>query len=197
MALRALIISSISFTKCLHKLFNSANSPSNKPCWNGYKPWGTPRSTDSPDLTLGEPHAERGSCEDVILAERLREALGRINPALPAEALEDPFRKATRPQSPGLVESNRRFHQMLVDGVDVEYEADWRILHDKAWLIDYQDLANNDWLALNQFTVVEHKRTRRPDVVIFINGLPLVLIELKNPADEEATTQERDATRNG
>lgn len=141
-----------------------------------------------PDLAPGEPHAERGSYEDVILTQRLREALARINPTLPAEALEDAFRKATRPESPSLIESNRRFHHMLVDGVDVEYEADGRIIHDKAWLIDYQDLANNDWLALNQFTVVEHKRTRRPDVVIFINGLPLVVIELKNPADEDATT---------
>ncbi|MDA8086723.1 MAG: type I restriction endonuclease subunit R [Nitrospiraceae bacterium] len=124
---------------------------------------------------------------DVVLAGRLREALKTINPNIPGEAIEDAIRKVTRTESPSLVENNRRFHRMLTDGVDVSYMADGREIHDKVWLVDIDDLANNDWLAVNQFTIVEGQKNRRPDILIFINGLPLAVIELKNPADEKAT----------
>jgi type I restriction enzyme R subunit len=141
-----------------------------------------------PDLAPGEISAERLSFGDVVLVGRLREALGRINASIPADALEDAIRKLTRAESPSLVENNRRFHKFLTDGVPVEYHGpDGRVVHDQAWLIDFAEPANNDWLALNQFTIIENQRNRRPDIVVFVNGLPLAVIELKNLADEDAT----------
>ena len=118
----------------------------------------------------------------------LRQALVRLNPDLPAEALEDAYRKLTRTDAPSLVERNRAVHRMLVDGVTVEYRrADGSIAGAQAQVIDFDTPDNNDWLAVNQFTVAEGQQTRRPDVVLFVNGLPLAVIELKNPADENAT----------
>jgi type I restriction enzyme R subunit len=141
-----------------------------------------------PDLAPGAPAAERASYAGVVLVERLRQALARLNPALPAEAREDALRKLLHPDNPGLVEANRRVHGFLVEGVPVEYRApDGRVVYDAARLLDFDDPAANDWLAVNQFTVVEQGRTRRPDVVVFVNGLPLAVIELKDPADERAT----------
>ena len=139
------------------------------------------------DIAPGEPAAEREDYGAVILAERVKEALRRINPHVPPEALEDAFRKGTRPASPSLVGNNRAFHKMLADGVEVEYRAEGRIKGDKVWLIDFEKIDNNDWLAVNQFTIVENHINRRPDVVIFVNGLPLAVIELKNAADAKAT----------
>jgi len=143
-----------------------------------------------PEIAAGEPAAERSDpgYRDVVLEGRLRQALARLNPALPAEALEDAFRKLTRLSAPSLLERNRAAHRMLVDGVTVEYRrADGSIAGDQARLIDFDDPANNDWLAVNQFTVAEGQHTRRPDVLLFVNGLPLAVIELKNAADENAT----------
>ncbi len=139
------------------------------------------------DIAPDEPAAERADYQEVILAGRFRAALERINPNVPAEALDDAFRKVTRPSSPSLVGNNRSFHRMLADGIEVEYRHEGRIKGDKVWLIDFENLENNDWLAVNQFTVVENHINRRPDVVIFVNGLPLGVIELKNAADENAT----------
>lgn len=146
-----------------------------------------------PEIAPGEPAAERDDYRDVILVGRLRSALKRLNPSLPVEALEDAFRKVVNlPLShPGLGAVNRAFHKMLTDGVDVEYRhPDGHIAGDKAWLVDFAhpDPIHNDFLAANQFTVIEHKN-RRPDVILFVNGLPLVVIELKNPADEKADTR--------
>jgi type I restriction enzyme R subunit len=125
---------------------------------------------------------------DVVLEGRLRQALVRFNPDLPVDALEDAFRKLTRTDAPSLLERNRAVHRMLVDGVTVEYRrADGSIAGAQAQVIDFDTSGNNDWLAVNQFTVSENKHTRRPDVVLFINGLPLGLVELKNAADENAT----------
>jgi len=120
---------------------------------------------------------------------RLRDAISRINPHVPAEAQEEAVRRVIRTETPNLLENNRRFHRMLVDGIDVEYQADGRTVHDKVWLVDFANEDNNDWLAVNQYTVIEDKHNRRPDVVLFVNGLPLVVIELKNAADENATTK--------
>ena len=115
-------------------------------------------------------------------------ALAQLNSALPAEALDDAYRKLTRPEGPTLESRNRAFHKILVDGVPVEYRRpDGSIAGAQAIVIDFDKPDNNEWLAVNQFTVAENKHTRRPDVVLFINGLPLVIIELKNPADENAT----------
>jgi len=143
-----------------------------------------------PDIAVGEPAAERTdpNFRDVILEGRLRQALARLNPALPSEALEDAYRKLTRADAPSLLERNRAIHRLLVDGVTVEYRRkDGSIAGAQAWGIDFDDPDNNDWLAVNQLTVSDGKHTRRPDVVLFVNGLPLAVIELKNPADENAT----------
>ena len=143
-----------------------------------------------PDIAAGEPAAERTdpNFRDVILEGRLRQAFVRLNPTLPPEALEDAYRKLTRTDAPSLLERNRAIHRLLVGGVTVEYRRkDGSIAGAQARVIDFEDSDNNDWLAVNQFTVSEGKHTRRPDVVLFINGLPLAVIELKNPADENAT----------
>ena len=107
---------------------------------------------------------------------------------LPADALDDAFRRLIRPEGATLEARNRAFHRMLVDGVTVEYrDGEGRVRGTQALAVDFDDPANNDWLAVNQLTVTENRNRRRPDVVLFVNGLPLGVIELKNPADEDAT----------
>ena len=143
-----------------------------------------------PDIAPGEEAAERQDYGEAILPDRLRRAMRKLNPEIPAEAIDEAFRKVIRVgathASP--VQCNRAFHRMLVDGVEVEYRrTDGTIAGDRVRLVDFNDLAANDWLAVNQFTVVEGQHNRRPDVVVFVNGLPLAVIELKNPADENAT----------
>lgn len=142
------------------------------------------------DISVGEPGAER--CDpgyrDVLLEGRLRDALVGLNPDLPPEALDDAFRKLARITSPSLITRNRNLHKMLVDGVNVEYaRPDGSIAGAQARVVDFDTAENNNWLAVNQFTVVDGQHTRRPDVVVFLNGLPIAVIELKNPADENAT----------
>ena len=143
-----------------------------------------------PDIAFGRPGAERSdpTYRDVVLEWRLREALVRLNPELPQEALEDAFRKIVRVDGPSLIERNRAVHRMLVDGMTVEYRrADGSIAGAQARVIDFEDPDKDDWLAVNQFTVVGPQgQARRADIVIFLNGLPLGVIELKNPADERA-----------
>jgi type I restriction enzyme, R subunit len=143
-----------------------------------------------PDIAPGELLAERASYSDVLLIKRLKEALTRINPKIPAEAIEDAVRKLLSIAGPSLEESNRRFHRFLTDGVPVEYREKDRVVHDQVQLFDFKNPANNEWLAVNQFTVIEDRNNRRPDVVIFVNGLPLGVIELKNLADENATIRD-------
>jgi len=141
-----------------------------------------------PDIAPDMPAAERTDYGEVVLARRLRDALARLNPTLPAEALEDAFRKLTRPEWAEVIQRNRTLHRLLVDGVTVEYrDAEGAIRGAQARVIDFDDVRANDWLAVNQFSVAEHKHTRRPDVVLFVNGLPLVVLELKNAANEDAT----------
>ena len=143
-----------------------------------------------PHIAAGETDAERSdpNYREVLLEGRLRQALARLNPDLPPDAIEDAFRKLTRADAPSLVERNRAVHRMLVEGVAVEYRRkDGAIAGTQVRVIDFDAPANNDWLAVNQFTVSEGQHTRRPDVVLFVNGLPLAVIELKNPADENAT----------
>lgn len=140
------------------------------------------------DIAPGEPAAERADYGQVILADRLHQALARLNPSIPADALDDAFRKLTRPEGPTLEARNQQVHRWLIDGVTVEYRhKDAHIAGAQVRLIDFDKPDNNDWLAVNQFTIIENKHNRRPDVVLFINGLPLVLLELKNAADENAT----------
>ena len=140
-----------------------------------------------PDMPPG-PHALRESYADTIFPSVVRGALARLNPNLPNEALDDAFRKLTRPEGPTLEARNRAFHRLAVDGVTVEYrDAGGTIRGAPVWVFDFEQPSNNDWLVVNQFTVVEGNHERRPDIVLFVNGLPLAVVELKNPADEDAT----------
>ncbi len=150
-----------------------------------------------PDLEPEGATPERATFDDVVLLGRLREALHRINAHIPrtarAGAIEAAIRKATRTESTNPVLNNAAFHRYLVAGVDVSYKIKGQTKHDKIWLVDFDHPARNDWLAVNQVTVtgVDHAAqvhtNRRPDIVCFVNGLPLIVIELKNPKDENAT----------
>ena len=140
------------------------------------------------DIAPDAPGAERADYGQVVLERRLGDALAGLNPTLPADALDDAFRRLIRPEGATLEARNRAFHRMLVDGVTVEYrDGEGRVRGTQALAVDVDDPANNDWLAVNQLTVTENRNRRRPDVVLFVNGLPLGVIELKNPADEDAT----------
>ncbi len=140
-----------------------------------------------PDIGPGGPNEERADYSVVVLEGRLRDALARLNPDLPPDALDDAFRKLTRPEGATLEARNRAFHRMLVAGVTVEYRTDGGAIRGaQAAVIDYGDPTANDFLAVNQLTIAERDHTRRPDVVLFVNVLPLGVIELKNPADKDA-----------
>jgi type I restriction enzyme R subunit len=146
------------------------------------------RVAHGPDVAPGSLAAERADYSEVVLTRYLRDALARLNPGLSADALEDAFRKLARPEGADLVQRNRALHRLLVNGVTVEYRtATGEIRGAQARVIDFDDPESNDWLAVNQFAVVENKHTRRPDIVLFINGLPVGVLELKNAADEGAT----------
>ena len=146
------------------------------------------RIAHGPDIAPDTLSAERVDYGEVLLEQRLRDALARLNPDLPATAREDAFRRLIRPEGPLLQARNRAFHRMVVNGVTVEYRIDdGSIRGAQVRVIGFNDPAENDWLAVNQFTVAENKHERRSDVVLFVNGLPLGVIELKNPADEDAT----------
>ena len=141
-----------------------------------------------PDIAPDTPGAERVDYGEVLLERRLRGALERLNPALPVDVLDDAFRKLIRPEGATLEARNRAFHRMLVEGVTVEYRTDAGAIRGaQVQVIEFDEPTCNDWLAVNQFTVTENQHTRRPDVVLFVNGLPMGIIELKNPADEDAT----------
>ncbi|NLI41577.1 MAG: type I restriction endonuclease subunit R, partial [Caldisericales bacterium] len=141
-----------------------------------------------PDLLEGAS-PERGYSE-VVLKNRLRAAIDRINPRIPEEAREEAFKKALRTQALTVIDNNEAFHHLLTEGVDVKFSiGEGKSRTDKVWLIDFDRPENNEFLAVNQFTVVENNVNKRPDIVLFINGLPLVVIELKNAADEKADVQ--------
>jgi type I restriction enzyme R subunit len=137
-----------------------------------------------PHIAPGEPRAERSDYSDPLLSDRLKAALFRLNPSLPHETLEEAFRKLTRMDSPTLIQRNQQFQRFLVEGIPVEYRSEGRIVHDNARIVDFENPDNNDWVVVNQFTVVENHHNRRPDIVVFLNGLPVGVIELKNPSDE-------------
>ena len=141
-----------------------------------------------PDIAPDASAAERADYSDVVLEGRLRGALERLNTELPADALDDAFRKLTRPEGATVEARNRAIHRMVVDGLTVEHRTDdGHIRGAQVRVVEFDDPDGNDWLAVNQVTVVENKHERRPDVVLFVNGLPLGLIEFKNPANEDAT----------
>ena len=153
--------------------------------WLSTQGWST---AHGPNIAPDAENSERVNYGEPILPFRLRNALTRLNPNLPATTLDDAFRQLTCPEGATLEARNRYFHRMLVDGVTVEYRGnDGSIRGGQVRIIDFNNPASNDLLAVNQFTVIENKHERRPDIVLFVNGLPLALIELKNPADENAT----------
>ena len=141
-----------------------------------------------PDTSPDGERPERQSYSQVILQKRLMEALLRINPKLPREAIEEAIHRLLNVVSPNLQEANRTFHLMLREGVRVEIrEEDGKIAGEIVKLFDLEDLDDNDWLVVNQFTVVEGEYKRIPDIVVFVNGIPVAVIELKDPADIRAT----------
>jgi len=141
-----------------------------------------------PQLAPGEPAAERETFSDVLLVGRLRQAIRQLNPAIPEDAREEALRKLLRLATPSLLQTNRAFHRLLREGVPVEYpRSDGSIAGDHVRLVDFTTVAANDWLVVNQFSLSDGQHNRRPDLVVFLNGLPLGLIELKNAASEGAT----------
>lgn len=141
----------------------------------------------APDIAPDGEKPGRQSFEDVLLIERLQEAVGRINPKVPAEARDEAVKQIQRLNSPELIANNEAFHRMLTEGIKVTYQKDGNSRGDLVWLIDFIKPDNNDFIVANQFTVVENNINKRPDVILFVNGIPLVVIELKNAVDENAT----------
>jgi type I restriction enzyme R subunit len=143
-----------------------------------------------PDIGPGEPGCERSDCRDVVLDGRLRQAVERLNPGLPADAVDEVVRVVQRPESQSLVSENWRAYQLLTQGVPVQFRhKDGSIRDVRAKIVDWLDLEANDLAAINQFTVMG-KSKRRPDVLLFVNGLPLVLIELKRAGTESASLRD-------
>jgi type I restriction enzyme R subunit len=141
-----------------------------------------------PDIAFDGRTPERANYSQIVLIERLGNAVDRFNHSIPKEAREEAIKKLLRSESQSLIFNNKSFHKMLVEGVPVEYRRkDGSIAGDSVKLFDFENTENNEFIAVNQFTVIEQNNNRRPDIVIFVNGLPLAVIELKNPADENAT----------
>ena len=146
--------------------------------WLATLGWGAALGSD---IALDTPNAERDDYGAVVLEPRLRDTLAALNPGLPVDALDDAYRKLTRSEGSTLEARNRAFHRMLVNGVEIAYrQAGGRVRGDLVRLVDIDDPASNDWLAVNHFTVTENRSTRRPNVTLFVNGPPLGTIELKN-----------------
>ena len=143
----------------------------------------------APDIAPDSDTPERSSFEDVLLLDRLKSAVSRINPDIPPEARNDAIKQIQRLNSPELIANNEAFHRMLTEGINVTFQKDGRSRGDLVWLIDFENPENNEFVVANQFTVIENNVNKRPDVVLFINGLPMVVMELKNPADENATVR--------
>lgn len=133
-------------------------------------------------------YAER-TFQEVVLKERLREAIAKLNPTIPYEAQEDALKKVLRADSPEVVMNNYTFHKYLTEGVEIEYRKGDRIVGDKVWLVDFSHVEANEFLAVNQLTIIEGNQNKRPDLILFVNGLPLVVIELKNATDQNANLQ--------
>lgn len=142
-----------------------------------------------PDMAYDGDSPERSNYKDVILQQRVRDALFNINRHLPEEALEEAYRKIITFNSPVLVDNNKDFHKLLVEGIDVSFSKNGEIKTEKAYIIDFNNIRKNDFLVVNQFTIVE-KEERRPDLIIFVNGIPLVVIELKSATDESVGIEE-------
>jgi type I restriction enzyme R subunit len=138
-----------------------------------------------PDLAEGA--SKEREYNEVILKQRLKNAIDKLNSALPADAREEALKKALRTSNLLLFENNQAFHQMLTDGIDVKFSiGEGKTRTDKVWLVDFETPENNEFLAVNQLTIVENHVNKRPDIVLFVNGLPLVVLEIKNAPNEKA-----------
>ena len=141
-----------------------------------------------PDIAPDADYPQRERWDIAILGDRLRDAIDRLNLDVPKDARDDAFKKVRRATSHKLVANNKEFHKYLVDGVEVEYSKNGRVKGDIVRLFDFENPKENDFLAINQVTIIENKKNRRPDIVLYVNGLPLVVIELKSPTEPKATT---------
>jgi type I restriction enzyme R subunit len=153
----------------------------------GYESVYGPDIAPDGDTSTGSMSDKRESYEQVLLIDRLRKALKRINRNIPADILEDAVKEIRRIHSPELLTNNETFHRFLTEGIPVSKRVDGDDRGDLVWLIDFKNPYNNDFLVVNQFTLVENNHTKRPDIILFVNGIPLVVIELKNAADENAS----------
>lgn len=142
-----------------------------------------------PDIAPDGPNAQRASFEDVVLVNSLRESVYKINHTLPKDVCDEAINQVLRIASPDLLANNETFHRMMTEGISVSVHKDGAERGELVWLVDFENPYNNDFVAINQFTVIENGHNKRPDIVLFVNGLPLVVIELKNAADENATIQ--------
>ena len=139
----------------------------------------------APDIAPEGEYAEREDYNDVILPERLRDAFSRINPKMSSNAIEEAFRQIAIPKSPSLLMNNKAFQKMVTDGIDVQVkQKDASYKTEKIYVLDFEKPLNNEFMIANQFTIVEHGKEKRPDAIVFVNGIPLVVIELKSASDE-------------
>lgn len=146
------------------------------------------RRVHGPEIAPGESGAERESYEDVVLWGGVRDALRRINRGADAALVAEAVKTVQRAESQSPIDENARLHKLITEGVPVEHRGDDGLLRTtRLWLVDFEEPENNDWVAVNQFTIVENGKNRRPDVLVMVNGLPLALLELKNPTAEHAT----------
>ena len=143
----------------------------------------------APDIAPDGERPERLHYDDVLLTGRLETALRRINPEVPEAVLQTALKEVQRVSSPDLLANNEAFHRLLTEGVPVSYQDEGAERGDRVWLIDFAEPLNNDFVAANQFTVIENHQKKRPDLVLFVNGIPLVVMELKNAVDENATVK--------
>lgn len=141
----------------------------------------------APDIAPDGETPERENYEQVLLLNRLQNAIKRINKTIPSDTQTEAIKEIQRIASPELLANNETFHRLLIEGIPVSKRVDGDDRGDRVWLIDFKNPYNNDFVVANQFTVVENNNNKRPDVIVFVNGIPLVVIELKNAADENAS----------
>ena len=142
-----------------------------------------------PDIAPDGTNPRRVSFEEVVMVESLRHAVYRINHTLPQEVCDEAINQVLRIASPDLLSNNETFHRMLTEGVSVSVHKEGAERGELVWLVDFDNPLNNDFTVVNQYTIVENNHNKRPDILLFVNGLPLVIIELKNAVDENATVQ--------
>ena len=164
-------------------------APEGSPSPDNASPFRVRDTTNAPYLSP----IKRTSFSDVILRDRLSKALARINPHIPTEQRQQAQRELQNIASPDLITNNETFHRYLTEGITVEYQRDgengYETKGEQLWLIDWENPENNNFLAVNHFTIIEDNHNRRPDIILFINGIPLVVIELKNATDAKASLQ--------